>query len=105
MVTNGSYAIYQIPSCSRIRPEARDVLINAIVKAEARNRFARFVEVDVETVDDLDNRIVGVLAGGASEIYARNVGLSARPYPTIAEAAEARDAQAHGAEAAGAGAR
>lgn len=41
----------------------------------------------VSSIDDLRDRTVGVLGGGASELYAQSNGLSSRPYPSL-QAAE-----------------
>ncbi len=45
---------------------------------------AAAVTDEIKDVGDLRDRTVGVLAGGASELYARSIGLSVRPYDSIA---------------------
>lgn len=43
---------------------------------------------DIKDMNDLQDRTVGVLSGGASELYARSRGLSVRPYTSL-DAAQA----------------
>lgn len=47
---------------------------------------AAAVTDEINDVGDLRDRTVGVLAGGASELYARSIGLSVRPYESLAAA-------------------
>jgi ABC-type amino acid transport substrate-binding protein len=47
---------------------------------------AAAVTDEINDVGDLRDRTVGVLAGGASELYARSIGLTVRPYDSIVAA-------------------
>ena len=70
------------------------VVLAYVTSAVTSVMTAAAVGSGINDVNDLGDRTIGVLSGGASELYARDEGLSVRAYPTL-EGAEAalRDGQ------------